>query len=44
MIADDTATFGDSKELGEENQERWRYILDRKEIKVSQSMTMHVCE
>lgn len=44
MIADDTVTCSDSRELVKENLKRWRYVLDRKEMKVSTTERMCVNE
>lgn len=43
MFADDIIIYGESKEQMEENLGRWRYVLERTRMKVTQSRTEHVC-
>ncbi|KAK3532082.1 hypothetical protein QTP86_007080 [Hemibagrus guttatus] len=43
MFADDIVICSESREQVEENLERWRFALERREMKVSRSKTEYMC-
>ncbi|KAK3538125.1 hypothetical protein QTP70_030292 [Hemibagrus guttatus] len=43
MFADDIVICSESKEQVEENLERWRFVLERRGMKVSRSKTEYMC-
>ncbi|KAK3543698.1 hypothetical protein QTP70_027205 [Hemibagrus guttatus] len=43
MFADDIVICSESREQVEENLERWRFVLERRGMKVSRSKTEYVC-
>ncbi|KAK3572660.1 hypothetical protein QTP86_001628 [Hemibagrus guttatus] len=43
MFADDIVFFSESREQVEENLERWRFVLERRGMKVSRSKTEYMC-
>ncbi|KAK3534394.1 hypothetical protein QTP86_014422 [Hemibagrus guttatus] len=43
MFADDIVICSESREQVEENQERWRFALERRGMKVSRSKTEYMC-
>ncbi|KAK3507282.1 hypothetical protein QTP70_013532 [Hemibagrus guttatus] len=43
MFADDIVICSESREQVEENLERWRFVLERKGMKVSRSKTEYMC-
>ena len=44
MFTDDIVICGESREQAEESQEKWRYALERRGMKVSRSKTEYVLE
>ena len=44
MFADDSVIYCESRQQMEQNLERWRYVLERKRMKVTCSKTEYVCE
>ena len=43
MFADDIVICGESREQAEESLEKWRYALERREMKVIRSKTEYIC-
>ncbi|MCI4385498.1 hypothetical protein PGIGA_G00051260 [Pangasianodon gigas] len=43
MFADDIVIYSESREQVEENLERWRFVLERRGMKVSRSKTEYMC-
>ncbi|MCJ8747081.1 hypothetical protein PDJAM_G00149250 [Pangasius djambal] len=43
MFADDIVICSESREQAEENLERWRFVLERRGMKVSRSKTEYMC-
>ncbi|KAK3543710.1 hypothetical protein QTP70_027215, partial [Hemibagrus guttatus] len=43
MFADDIVICSESREQVEENLERWRFVLERRRMKVSRSKTEYMC-
>ena len=44
LYADDVVLMGERRENVEEDLERWRYALERRGMKISQSKTEYLCE